>query len=84
MQSMTIRTYGDLVRNVHDQHGVVTAIDRRHNTATVRFTTHTASGISWFDLKMPNDDTARQCVGVSLDRYVRPHDVLAPRPRELL
>lgn len=62
--SLFRRRRGDLIRNINDLHGVITYSCRRTNTATVRLAeSMKEETYSWWDLKIPTDETA-QAFGV--------------------
>lgn len=78
MQSMTDRRQFDLVRTKNGAHGMIAEANRHDNTALVQFG---AGGpfetISWWDLKMPNEETAERVTGAPLRSYYYPSRTLA-------
>lgn len=53
-----IRTRGDLVRTVEDEHAIVTEVNRRTNTATIiTAAVFLRENVSWWDLKAGDDVT---------------------------
>ena len=61
-QSMIFRAVGDYVRTEKGEHAIVLSTDLRRNTCDILiglFGEGRRAIVSWWDLKMPSDDTPR-------------------------